>query len=128
VSLDRTGCAYPIALREADGGRLLEFDWEPTIRSVLDDMDAGATPGEIAARFHAALAGSIVAMARQVGLRDVALTGGCFQNRHLTEEAVRGLRRSGFRVHLHRLVPPNDGGIALGQVVAAALASGGRSI
>jgi hydrogenase maturation protein HypF len=50
----------------------------------------------------------------------VVLTGGCFQNRYLTEHAVRALRAAGFRPVWHRRVPPNDGGIALGQAVWAA--------
>jgi hydrogenase maturation protein HypF len=49
----------------------------------------------------------------------VALTGGCFQNRYLTERAVSRLRSAGFRPYWHRHVPPNDGGIALGQAVMA---------
>ena len=50
----------------------------------------------------------------------VALTGGCFQNRLLTERAAERLERAGFEVLLHRLVPPNDGGISLGQIAVAA--------
>jgi hydrogenase maturation protein HypF len=49
----------------------------------------------------------------------VVLSGGCFQNRYLTERAVRRLSAEGFRPYWHQRVPPNDGGIALGQVVAA---------
>jgi hydrogenase maturation protein HypF len=47
------------------------------------------------------------------------LSGGCFQNRYLTEQTVSRLRASGFSVYWHKDIPPNDGGIALGQVVAA---------
>ncbi|NTU85247.1 MAG: hypothetical protein HGA45_38815, partial [Chloroflexales bacterium] len=50
----------------------------------------------------------------------VALSGGCFQNRLLTERAAGALEAAGMRVLLHRLVPPNDGGFSLGQVAAAA--------
>ena len=56
---------------------------------------------------------------KHVGEQRVVLTGGCFQNRYLTERAVRRLQAEGFQPYWHQRVPPNDGGIALGQVVAA---------
>jgi hydrogenase maturation protein HypF len=59
-------------------------------------------------------------VARQAGEERVALSGGCFQNRYLTERAVSLLMRAGFRPYWHQRIPPNDGGIALGQVWAAA--------
>jgi len=73
----------------------------------------------IAARFHNALVNWIVEVAAIVGLKDVVLSGGVFQNRYLTERAAAVLELKGFVVHTHRQVPPNDGGIALGQVVMA---------
>jgi hydrogenase maturation protein HypF len=54
-----------------------------------------------------------------VGERRVALTGGCFQNRMLVERSADGLGQAGFEVLLHRVVPPNDGGISLGQIAVA---------
>jgi hydrogenase maturation protein HypF len=60
-----------------------------------------------------------VALAVRSGERQVVLTGGCFQNRQLTERAVARLRAAGFEVHWHRRIPPNDGGIAAGQAVWA---------
>ena len=59
-------------------------------------------------------------LARAVAEPTVALSGGCFQNRLLTERAREGLTEAGFRVLVHRRVPPNDGGISLGQVAVAA--------
>ena len=79
-----------------------------------------ARSGHVASRFHAALVAAIVAVAREVGEPRVALSGGCFQNRTLVERASRALEARGFEVLLHRHVPPNDGGIALGQAVVAA--------
>ena len=76
--------------------------------------------GEISIKFHNALAESIVAVARRLGFERVALSGGCFQNRYLTERTVHRLRAGGFRPYWHQRVPPNDGGIALGQAVGAA--------
>ena len=68
--------------------------------------------------------GRVVAVARAVGAERMALTGGCFQNRLLTARAAAGLRRAGCEVLLHRRVPPNDGGISLGQIAVAAAALG----
>jgi hydrogenase maturation protein HypF len=96
------------------------LDWAPMIEAVLADTKRGVPISAISARFHNALAESIVAVARRVGQERVALSGGCFQNRYLTERAVWGLRTAGFRAYWHQRVPPNDGGIALGQIIAAA--------
>jgi hydrogenase maturation protein HypF len=57
---------------------------------------------------------------RRAGEERVALSGGCFQNKYLTELAIRRLRDEGFKPYWHQRIPPNDGGIALGQIVAAA--------
>ena len=65
------------------------------------------------------LINAIVGVAQKVGIEQVALTGGCFQNRYLTEGAVRRLRDAGFDPLWHQHVPPNDGGLALGQAVWA---------
>jgi hydrogenase maturation protein HypF len=108
---------YPIDVEERAG--LLVVDWEPTVRTILDDLAAGAPASRIARAFHAALVDAIATVARRVGEERVVLTGGCFQNRHLAERASDRLVASGFRVYRHRSVPPNDGGIALGQAVAA---------
>ena len=95
------------------------LDWRPLLAAVLEDLAKGVGRGAIAARIHATLAATIVATAKRVGERRVVLSGGCFQNRRLTEAAARGLRAEGFEVLLHRLVPPNDGGVSLGQVAVA---------
>lgn len=95
-------------------------DWEPMIRALLDEVRAGVPVAQLAARFHQTLVSIIVAMAERAGLERVVLTGGCFQNVMLTELAVRELRTHGFRPYWHQRVPPNDGGISLGQVAAAA--------
>lgn len=109
--------AYPFGIR--DGQSPLVVDWEPMIRGMLDDVAGKEPVGRLAAKFHNALAEIIVAVARRVGREQVVLSGGCFQNRYLTERAVRRLEQEHFRAYWHQRVPPNDGGIALGQVVAA---------
>jgi hydrogenase maturation protein HypF len=97
----------------------LVLDWSPMLREVLEDIARHAPVGTISARFHNALVNAIVAVATRVGHEHVALTGGCFQNALLLERAVRGLRAAGLRPYWHQRIPPNDGGIALGQVVGA---------
>jgi hydrogenase maturation protein HypF len=95
------------------------LDWSPMIETILADAQRGVSLGVISAKFHNALAEGIVTVAKRVGQSRVALSGGCFQNRYLTERTVRRLRAEGFRPYWHQRVPPNDGGISLGQVVAA---------
>jgi hydrogenase maturation protein HypF len=97
----------------------LVLDWSPMIKAILADVKDGIQAGIISARFHNALVEAIVAVAKRAGQNRVVLSGGCFQNRYLTERAVRRLQAEGFRPYWHQRVPPNDGGIALGQVIAA---------
>jgi len=98
----------------------MQIDWEPMVWGMLEDLRYGTSVGLISAKFHNTLAESIVAVAKQIGETRVALSGGCFQNRYLTEQTVKRLTRAGFRPYWHQRIPPNDGGIALGQVWAAA--------
>lgn len=110
------------------GGETGVLDWRVLVEAVLHDLQRGEAPGIMAAAFHNALVEAIVVVAQHVGEPRVALSGGCFQNRLLTERAARRLREQGFDVLLHRQVPPNDGGISLGQiVVAAAVLHGGTN-
>ncbi|BFU88887.1 MAG: Carbamoyltransferase HypF [Nitrospira sp.] len=94
-------------------------DWRPMINALLDDLRRGIDPDKIAARFHAGLAAATVRLAQEVGLPRVVLTGGCFQNRLLLSLVRQGLEEAGFTVYSHTLVPPNDGGLSLGQAVVA---------
>ncbi|GAB4287131.1 MAG: hypothetical protein Fur0025_20260 [Oscillatoriaceae cyanobacterium] len=96
-----------------------QLDWEPLVKTMLTELDQGVPVGVIAARFHHTLAEGICTVARQVGTEQVVLTGGCFQNQYLTEKTVERLREEGFSPYWHKLVPPNDGGICLGQIMAA---------
>jgi hydrogenase maturation protein HypF len=104
----------------------LELDWRPTILDLLQRRRAGHRRRALAAGFHRALADGIVAVARREGLFQVALSGGCFQNMVLLDFAVDGLKKAGLRPLWHQRVPPNDGGIALGQLAAAAWKGGGE--
>jgi hydrogenase maturation protein HypF len=98
----------------------LVLDWAPVIEDILQGLARGSPAAELSARFHNGLVGGLLEVACQIGLEGVVLSGGCFQNRYLTEKAVGRLSAEGFRPYWHQRVPPNDGGIALGQVVGAA--------
>jgi len=96
------------------------LDWRPMMRALLADIENGTPVSYMAAAFHNALIEALVAVAQRVGETRVVLTGGCFQNRYLTERAIDRLRHAGFEPVWHQHVPPNDGGLALGQAVWAA--------
>jgi hydrogenase maturation protein HypF len=116
---DRT---YPVGLGDA-GGKLVVRTGD-VIRGVVEDLLAGEEPASIATRFHATLADLIAAMCVRIRektrLNRVALSGGVFQNVRLVETAVARLEGAGFEALTHRQVPPNDGGLALGQAAVAA--------
>lgn len=103
----RTEQAYPLT----DG------DWAPLISTVMDDKRARVSPSAIAAKFHNALVNWIVEVADRTGIKQIVLSGGVFQNRYLTERSATVLESCGYTVYTHHQVPPNDGGIALGQAV-----------
>ncbi len=98
---------------------LKEGDWARLVEAVRRDVQAGVEPGLVSARFHNALVEWIVETAAASGIGQVVLSGGCFQNRYLMEHAVALLEARGYTVFTHQRVPPNDGGIALGQAVLA---------
>jgi hydrogenase maturation protein HypF len=110
-----SGC-YPFETGE-------ELDLRPAIERIAREAAAGVARPAIAARFHNTLAAAVVETCRAIGGRRVCLSGGTFQNMKLLRRSVEGLRAAGMEVYLHSRVPPNDGGIALGQAaVAQALA------
>jgi hydrogenase maturation protein HypF len=107
-----------------------EIDLRQTIRELVVARRNGAAPANLAARFHATLAQAIGAACVRVRsgekLNRVCLSGGSFQNMRLLEETVSRLERAGFEVFWQSAIPPNDGGLSLGQaVVARALVSAG---
>ena len=112
---------YPFHIGEEDAS--LVIDPGETIRSVVADVKKGVAAGTIAARFHLTFVEIIVDMCRRLGrssgLGRVALSGGVFQNRFLVERTIEALQQAGFTVYFHSTVPPNDGGLALGQLVVA---------
>jgi hydrogenase maturation protein HypF len=112
---------YPYTITETNG--MLEIDWRPLFTALMGDIRAGAHQADMAKGFHSSLAIASLDTCRRIrssnGLDRVVLSGGVFQNRLLTEELWGVLAKDGFQVFSHRLVPPNDGGIALGQAMIA---------
>jgi hydrogenase maturation protein HypF len=100
-----------------------EIPTGPVIRRICEDRDRGIAAGRIAARFHNGLVDLIVkvcARLREIeNVKTVALSGGVMQNRTLVSRTVPALEGKGYRVLRHRLVPPGDGGICLGQAACA---------
>jgi hydrogenase maturation protein HypF len=121
--------AYVFVLREPSaGGECLLIDPGPMIAAIVEDLRHGTPPAVIAARFHAAVAAAVVALSLRFrqgpgqpdslgGMDTVALTGGVLQNVRFLALAMQALRSQGFTVLTHRVVPPNDGGLALGQAI-----------
>jgi hydrogenase maturation protein HypF len=118
---------YPYdILRDGEGWII---DPAATLRALWCELRAGRPIPTIAAAFHNTVAdftrNVCVAVREKYGLKKVVLSGGCFQNALLTRRILDGLSDDGFEVLTHRLVPPNDGGLSLGQaVVAYALTEG----
>ena len=117
---------YPVSLSAAPGSPWV-LDWAGIIHGILADLQSGSARSLISARFHESLAAGIVRVAQQAACARVALSGGCFQNQQLVQRTVVRLREAGFQPYWHQRVPPNDGGIALGQAVAVRWGLSGAS-
>jgi hydrogenase maturation protein HypF len=116
---------YPWAFETGSDGAAI-VDTRPLIRAVAHDVRRGLDARRIAGRFHVALANVIVDMCvnirDQTGVKIVVLTGGVFMNAVLTRLAVHALQENAFTAYRHEKVPPNDGGVSLGQLAIAAAA------
>jgi hydrogenase maturation protein HypF len=116
--------AYPLPVVGAEADAPLLLDARETVRAVARDVDRGVPVPRVSARFHNALADATAtaceALAARSGIGTVVLSGGVFQNRTLLARTAALLRGSGLRVLVPKLLPPNDGGIAYGQLAVAA--------
>jgi hydrogenase maturation protein HypF len=117
---------FEIVAQNEPGSPLL-IDTRPIFIGVAADLGRGCPAALIARRFHTTLVAIVAEVCRRLrqaeGLEAVVLSGGVFQNALLTTEVVASLERDGFRAYRHRLVPPGDGGLCLGQLALAAAAS-----
>ena len=98
----------------------LIIDWQPMIIEILEDL-THLGKNKIAAKFHNTLADIMLNLAHQAQQQKIVLSGGCFQNAYLTERCIKKLETAGFTVYTHEKVPPNDGGLALGQLYSTVL-------
>ncbi len=114
VEQDLPIATYPVLIQDK-----ISFivDWEPWILGILEDIGQGLSLHRIASQFHQTLSLSILEVARRVGIAQVVLTGGCFQNRVLGERTISMLKKEGFFPYWNQKVPPNDAGISVGQVM-----------
>jgi hydrogenase maturation protein HypF len=113
--------SYPFALEERDGMSVIKI--RDLFTGIIKDISGKIPEAVIAARFHNTVAGMILKTCREIsaktGIKQVALSGGVFQNRLLLGKSLALLESAGFAVYTHHQVPCNDGGISLGQVAVA---------
>jgi len=110
--------SYPMDIIRSAGEPML-INWAPLIEGVIRDYRDGLSKGIISARFHNSLAEGIADVAKASGEKKVVLSGGCFQNTYLLRRILDILVELDMDPIIHRYLPPNDGGIAPGQVMAA---------
>ncbi len=114
VDENETG-KYPFEVIENDK---LVIDWQSMIESIIDERQKGIDVTKISAKFHNTLSEIILHISELLGEEKLVLSGGCFQNLYLTEKTAELLEMNNHKVYIHQRIPPNDGGIALGQIAA----------
>lgn len=118
----KTEAAYPVGMLETatvKPATPLVIDWAGMVQDMVQEIAAGGAIAPLAAKVHNTLVETIVVVAQRLGEERVVLTGGCWQNKYLTERTIQRLTQEGFRPYWHQHIPPNDGGISVGQLVAA---------
>ena len=120
LSGGKKGKPLPFDIKESTPAVI---DFMPAFASLVTEMRSGKDASSLAASFHSTIAQGIVSivsmLGRQTGMKQVALSGGVFQNLTLLNQVVPMLEQQSFTIYWHRRVPPNDGGVALGQAIIA---------
>jgi hydrogenase maturation protein HypF len=106
---------YPFKVIEDDK---LIINWQPLIENIILDLKKDVATSIISAKFHNSLAKIILSIAKIMATKKVILSGGCFQNGLLLERTIELLQVNKYKVYWHQRIPPNDGGISLGQIAA----------
>jgi hydrogenase maturation protein HypF len=94
-------------------------DWRGLVREIVTGIRIGRSASALSQAFHQAIADMVASVVERFGGHKVVLSGGCFQNRILTEMIVRQLQLKSRDVLTHGKIPPNDGGLAAGQITIA---------
>lgn len=110
--------AYDLSFTDKQGAQI--WQWKPMVARIAQDISEGQNPEDIAYKIHGTLGHLILHQARRLKVSSVLLSGGVFQNALLLRLSRSLLQAHGFQVYSHETVPPNDGGIAIGQAYAAA--------
>lgn len=114
---EATQHAYPCCFDfDPDDAAVWSLNWQPMLEAILSDLKTDVEKSTIAATFHNTLVQTILKVAHYSGQNKIALSGGTFQNKYLVDKAHDVLTNAGFAVYTHQQVPPNDGGISLGQI------------
>lgn len=117
---DESDDASPYRAELETTDTLIRINWLPLVRAIVADIQAGCLASVIAMRFHRSIANAVGIVAEDFPGYAVVLSGGCFQNRVLTELVIDRLRQQYRIVAPPGTIPPNDGGLAAGQIAIAA--------
>ncbi len=101
-------------------GAMRVLNWEPWIRGIIEDLKQNVEAPKVAAKFHRSFAQGVVEMVKKFDTPQVVLSGGCFQNKLFSELIINDLREAGFTPFWNQRVPPNDGGLSIGQLLGGA--------
>lgn len=122
ATMDDCSDAYELPLRHNHTTDAPEFlgDWRPIMPALMQDLANGVGHQLIATKFHNAIVQWAVQVFLATRINKVVLSGGCFQNKYLTEHLLASLQKQGAKVFVHQEIPPGDGGLAVGQLAFAA--------